>query len=98
MPTGVEGVMGFGLGLFCGMLLGLECVEEVREYYLRRIEELEARLKLLTDPAAVHVNILRGNLPLTKAQAIHIAGLPVDIEARLAALERQVMRNDAGNR
>ena len=56
------------------------------EYYKRRVAALEAQVALLADPHAVHVNILRGTLPLTKAQAIHIAGLPVDIEAQVQTL------------
>jgi hypothetical protein len=40
---------------------------------------------LLADPNYVHIKILRGEIALTKAQAIHIAGLPADIEERLAS-------------
>jgi hypothetical protein len=50
----------------------------------------EQQLALLANPAAVHVNILRGTLPLTKAQAIHIAGLPANIEQQLATAEARV--------
>lgn len=55
-------------------------------------DQLRAKLALLTDPAAVHVNILRGDLPLTKAQAIHIAGLPADMEQELERLRAEVER------
>jgi len=44
-----------------------------------RLEALESSLK---DPVVVHANILRGTIALTKAQAIHIAGLRADIEVR----------------
>ena len=50
-----------------------------------------ATLKIqLADPAAVHANILRGTIALTKAAAIHIAGLPADIEQQLADANAQV--------
>lgn len=59
-----------------------------------RIANLEAELAekqrvldLLLNPHAVHTNILRGFLPLTKAQAIHIAHLPANVEEKLAALD-----------
>ena len=45
----------------------------------------DPRLAALSDANAVHANILRGTIALTKAQAIHIAGLPADVEQRLAA-------------
>lgn len=48
--------------------------------------ELTALRKALSDPTTVHVNILRGTIALTKGQAIHIAGLPADIEEQLTAL------------
>lgn len=48
---------------------------------------LEALQVALKDSAAVHINILRGDIALTKAQAIHIAGLPADIEQQLEALQ-----------
>ena len=63
---------------------------EERTIVLRLIAA-EQRVKLLTDPAAVHINILRGDLPLTKAQAIHIAGLPADIEQQVREL-REALR------
>lgn len=60
-------------------------------------ELLEARERLarideiLASAEAVYVNILRGNLPMTKQNAIALAvrfgGLPDDVEARLAAYE-----------
>lgn len=65
------------------------CLEAKNE----RIAKLEAELAekqrvldLLLDPHAVFINIKRGTLPLTKAQAIHIAGLPANVEEELAAL------------
>ena len=64
---------------------------------IERIAALEAnvadykrRFALLANPSAVHANILRGALPLTKAQAIHIAGLPANIEGEVARLKRQL--------
>lgn len=51
---------------------------------------LKRRLALLTDRAAVHANILRGELPLTKAQAIHIAGLPADVMERIEEANRRI--------
>jgi hypothetical protein len=53
------------------------------ETALARIAELEAALK---DSATIHSNILRGDIALTKEQAIHIAGLPADIEQQLALM------------
>ncbi|MGA3264159.1 MAG: hypothetical protein ABSC47_08965 [Terracidiphilus sp.] len=56
----------------------------------RQLADLQRRFDLLADPHAVYINILRGTLPLTKDQAIHIAGLPADIKEqldRLRALE-----------
>lgn len=50
----------------------------------RRIDNLERQLALLTDPHAVHMNILRGTLPITKEQLIHAAGLPANIEEQIA--------------
>jgi hypothetical protein len=60
-------------------------------------ELLEARERLarideiLASAEAVYVNILRGNLPMTKQNAIALAvrfgGLPDDVEARLTAYE-----------
>ena len=44
----------------------------------------------LADPLKVHTNILRGTIALTKAQAIHIAGLPADIENQLQELRATV--------
>lgn len=58
-------------------------------------DQLRARLALLADPAAVHANILRGALPLTKAQAIHIAGLPANVEEELERLRAEVERLNA---
>jgi hypothetical protein len=62
-----------------------------------RERQLKAALKLLQnkvaslkDSAKVHVNILRGEIALTKAQAIHIAGLPADVEDQLAQLTARV--------
>ena len=43
---------------------------------------LEALVSSLKDPVIVHTNILRGTIALTRAQAIHIAGLRADIEER----------------
>lgn len=67
----------------------------VDEDIVRGIEKLRSKLALLTDPAAVHANILRGTLPLTKAQAIHIAGLPADVEEQLKNLRAEVERLSA---
>ena len=58
---------------------------------------LEALVSSLKDPVIVHTNILRGTIALTKAQAIHIAGLRADIEERYReALEalRELLRVD----
>lgn len=55
-------------------------------------DQLRARFALLTDPAAVHANILRGALPLTKAQAIHIAGLPANVEQELERLRAALLQ------
>ena len=52
-----------------------------------RIARSEQALAALQDPDRVHASILTGSIKLTKAQAIHIAGLPADIEQALAALE-----------
>lgn len=49
-----------------------------------RIRCLESSL---ADSSVVHSNILRGTIALTKAQAIHIAGLPADIESKLQTAE-----------
>ena len=54
-----------------------------------RLEALESSLK---DSAIVHTNILRGTIALTKAQAIHIAGLPADIAAQLEEALRVLRR------
>ena len=62
-----------------------------------RVATLEQQVKLLTNPAAVHINILRGTLPLTKAQAIHIAGLPADIEEQVSELQEIVERFRKGD-
>lgn len=58
-------------------------------------DQMQSKLALLTDPAAVHANILRGTLPLTKAQAIHIAGLPADVEQEMERLRAEVERLSA---
>lgn len=49
-----------------------------------KLQTAEATLAQLSDSSVVHSNILRGTIALTKAQAIHIAGLPADIETSLA--------------
>lgn len=55
-------------------------------------DQMQSKLALLTDPAAVHANILRGALPLTKAQAIHIAGLPANVEQELERLRAALLQ------
>jgi hypothetical protein len=45
---------------------------------------------LLQDSTRVHTSILRGTIALTKEQAIHIAGLPADIEAQVQALHGKI--------
>lgn len=66
---------------------------------IERIARLEAENRRvresLSDSATVHVNILRGTIALTKAQAIHIAGLPADIEQKVEQLEEQVRKLSA---
>ena len=52
--------------------------------------DLEARLK---DPVYVHAAIMRKEIALTKEQAIHVAGLPADIEARLKEVADIAERN-----
>jgi len=37
-------------------------------------------LQILQDPQAVHAMILRGEIKLTKDQALHIAGVGADLE------------------
>jgi hypothetical protein len=49
-----------------------------------QVPSQDAIREKLKDSSVVHVGILRGDIALTKAQAIHIAGLPADIEDRLA--------------
>lgn len=56
----------------------------------QKTRECEELRETLADANKVHTNILRGTIALTKAQAIHIAGLPADIEAQVEQLERQV--------
>ena len=50
---------------------------------------------LLKDSHAVHVNILRGQIALTKEQAIHIAGLPADIEQQLSQAQQRITSLEA---
>ncbi len=63
------------------------------------IERLSAEnaslMKVFSDSSVVHINILRGTIALTKAQAIHIAGLPANVEEQLASLKAQVERLSA---
>ena len=78
-------VMGTGgLGIFGNIPALLEAKNQRIAELKRQLAEKQRALDLLTDPAAVYTNILRGTLPLTKAQAIHIAGLPADIKEQLA--------------
>ena len=51
---------------------------------VRAIREIASLKHALSDPAAVHINILRGTIPLSRANAIHIAGLPADVDKQLA--------------
>lgn len=55
----------------------------------RQLRAAIAELRKLQDSAYVHVKILRGEIALTKAQAIHIAGLPADVVERVKALENE---------
>ena len=54
----------------------------------RQLAEATAEAKritdMLSDSATVHVNILRGTIKISKANLIHAAGLPANIEAQLA--------------
>jgi hypothetical protein len=63
-------------------------VQQLRQ----QVAALEEKLSWLSDPAKVHTNILRGTIALTKAQAIHIAGLPADIENQVRALREALTR------
>jgi hypothetical protein len=42
---------------------------------------------ITTDPAAAHIAVLRGTIPLTKAQLIHAAGLDADVAERAELLD-----------
>ena len=50
-----------------------------------RDAEIERIKAAMQDAPTVHANILRGTIALTKAQAIHIAGLDANIEQQLAS-------------
>ena len=54
------------------------------------VTDYERLMAAVQDPAKVHTNILRGTIALTKAQAIHIAGLPADVAEQLAAMQKRV--------
>ena len=58
--------------------------------YKAKLDKLQAALK---DPAVVHVMILRGDISLTKEQAIHIAGLDADIDKTMAELRDHNSQN-----
>lgn len=58
--------------------------------YKAKLDKLQAALK---DPAVVHVMILRGDISLTKEQAIHIAGLDADIEKTMDELREHNSQN-----
>jgi hypothetical protein len=71
-----------------GLWYSEECVDQMlTDYAAAQGERIKALEEVLKDPDTVHVNILRGTIALTKAQAIHIAGLPANIEERIKALE-----------
>ena len=52
--------------------------------------QLAELLEKLQDPEIVHSYILRGRIQLTRAQAIHIAGLPWNIDSQVAQLQAQL--------
>ena len=52
--------------------------------------QLAELLEKLQDPEIVHSYILRGRIQLTRAQAIHIAGLPGNIDFQVAQLQAQL--------
>jgi hypothetical protein len=64
---------------------------------IERIARAEQTVAALSDPNRVHTCILRGEIALTKEQAIHIAGLPADVEERMVALttERDALKAES---
>jgi hypothetical protein len=74
----------------CPPFVSQPTVEELQA----RIHELGAQLACLKDQLrdsnTVHINILRGTIALKKSQAIHIAGLPANIEEQLAAANKRI--------
>jgi hypothetical protein len=62
------------------------CVSIIeRERQLQQaLNEIAALKTMIADPHEVHINILRGTIPLSRANAIHIAGLPADVDKQLA--------------
>ena len=54
----------------------------------RKLAEAKAEVKritdMLSDSATVHANIMRGTIKISKANLIHAAGLPANIEEQLA--------------
>jgi hypothetical protein len=54
----------------------------------RQLDEAKAEVKritdMLSDSATVHANIMRGTIKISKANLIHAAGLPANIEEQLA--------------
>jgi uncharacterized membrane protein YccC len=71
----------------CGCYMTLDAAGD---YY--EVTDVDA---LLQDSTRVHTSILRGTIALTKAQAIHIAGLPADIEAQVQALHAELAAKEA---
>lgn len=69
----------------------LNVPEPPRGAVLVNLADVEAWLK---DSTAMHSNILRGDIALTREQAIHIAGLPADIEAQLVAANRKIAEQE----
>lgn len=61
-----------------------------------RVKELNGYMEQLKNSYAVHNNILAQRIALTKAQAIHIAGLSADIEQRARLYDAWMNGRSAG--
>jgi len=68
-------------GILCG-----GAVSNIARELIERRNELAALKSALSDPAAVHSNILRGTIAMSRTDAIHIAGLPADVDKQLAEI------------
>ena len=71
-------------------------LEKVAERVLDQDAEIARLRELLKDIAAVHVNILRGNIAMTREQAQHIAGATDydSLRAEVEALRARVAEQD----